>query len=100
MTVEPEHTADDGTIRKTHYGTGKQPWDKIVELGWGPQFAAANVLKYLRRTKDVEDSRRKARWYYDELKKLAHHPNSGRCLGELIGELTHDEWVLLIVKES
>lgn len=39
----------DSSERKDHYGTGRQPWDDIVEAGWSPEFAAANVLKYLRR---------------------------------------------------
>lgn len=65
----PEPGAD-GSTRKAHYGSGEQPWDAIKRLGWAPEFAAANVLKYLRRTKDPEHSLQSARWYYDRLKEL------------------------------
>jgi hypothetical protein len=61
--VEPER----GDGRKAHYGSGRQPLDDIVEAAWGPAFCAGNVLKYLRRDKDVEDSRKKAKWYFDFL---------------------------------
>lgn len=43
------HKASDGTVRKSYYGAGKQPWDIMVELGWGAPYAAGCVLKYLRR---------------------------------------------------
>lgn len=61
--------------RAKHYGSGRQPWDDIVELGWAPAFAAGNVLKYVRRAaaKNGEDDLRKARWYYHELKKMRDH---------------------------
>jgi hypothetical protein len=64
-TVQVEQDRGDG--RKAHYGSGRQPLDDIVEAGWGPAFCAGNVLKYLRRDKDVEDSRKKAKWYFDFL---------------------------------
>lgn len=57
----------DNTIRKAHYGDGEQPWDVIVRLGWGPAFAAGNVLKYLRRSKHPEHSLESAAWYYARL---------------------------------
>jgi hypothetical protein len=69
--AEPEHVAADGSTRKSHYGTGRQPWDDIVDLGWGPAFAAGNVLKYLRRTKDPDADLKKARWYFEWLWKRA-----------------------------
>jgi uncharacterized protein DUF3310 len=72
---EPEFTADDGTVRKAHYGTGKQPWDIIVESYWGAQFAAGNVLKYIRRApnKNGDDDVRKARWYFQRLIEMSMH---------------------------
>jgi hypothetical protein len=66
----PTLIAEDGTVRKVHYGDGRQPWDDIVELGWAPEFAAANILKYLRRTKDPEHSLASARWYLAALRNL------------------------------
>jgi hypothetical protein len=59
--------ADDAEPRKAHYGDGVQPWDVIVAQGWGPAFAASNVIKYLRRTKNPEHSAENAAWYYDRL---------------------------------
>lgn len=47
--TERTHAGADGTVRQDHYGAGRQPWDDIVDAGWGPAFAAGNVLKYLRR---------------------------------------------------
>lgn len=61
---------DDGTIRKAHYGEGKQPWDSIKDLGWGPHFAASNVIKYLRRSKDAEHSLASAKWYWNVLQSM------------------------------
>lgn len=57
----------DSEPRKAHYGDGVQPWDVILASGWGPGFAAGNVLKYLRRTKNPEHSAESASWYYDRL---------------------------------
>jgi hypothetical protein len=67
----PVHRADDGSLRKTRYGVGRQPWDDIVDLGWGPAFAAGNVLKNLRRDKEPEHSLESARWYYGQLERRA-----------------------------
>lgn len=69
MTTEPEHVGADGTVRKSHYGAGRQPWDDIVDEGWGPEFAAGNALKYVRRhrAKNGEDDLEKGRWYYARL---------------------------------
>lgn len=57
----------DGTVRKAHYGDDRQPWDDIVDRGWGPAFAAGCVTRYLRRDKRVEHSLESARWYYRQL---------------------------------
>lgn len=57
----------DSEPRKSHYGDGIQPWDVILLSGWGPAFAASNVVKYLRRTKNPEHSAESAVWYYDRL---------------------------------
>jgi hypothetical protein len=57
----------DDVPRQIHYGEGRQPWDDIVDAGWGHAFAAANVLKYLRRDKEPEHSLESARWYYGQL---------------------------------
>lgn len=72
MNKEPEITGIDGTIRKAHYGAGKQPWDEIKELGWAEHFAGGCVLKYVRRhkAKNGQDDLDKARWYWTELDKL------------------------------
>lgn len=67
----PETTAADGSVRKAYYGSGEQPWDIIKRFGWAADFAAGNVLKYLRRTKGEPGDVTKARWYWVELKKLA-----------------------------
>jgi hypothetical protein len=99
--VEP---GADGSVRKAHYGDGKQPWDTIKELGWGPEFAAANVLKYLRRTKDVEGSRQKALWYKARLVEmmsdmsttLGERQHASFCTSVMIKKLTSEEWELLL----
>lgn len=64
-------TRVDEAPRKHWYGDGEQPWDSIVRLGWGPAFAAANVLKYVRRVKDPDHSLESARWYYARLYERA-----------------------------
>ena len=99
---EPEFTnAIDSTIRKAHYGAGKQPWDLIKEAGWAPHFAAANVLKYLRRDKQLEHSLESARWYFRELCKLGVVNSNPQCaeaaitLAMLMHLLTHAELALL-----
>ena len=65
--LAPVREAADCEPRKAHYGNGEQPWDVILASGWGPAFAAANVVKYLRRTKNPEHSLESARWYYARL---------------------------------
>lgn len=76
---EREIIGPDGTVRKAHYGTGRQPWDDIKDVGWGAPFCAGNVLKYVRRAaaKNGADDIAKAQWYYAELLKLH---NAGRAL--------------------
>lgn len=72
VTKEPEFQAADGTTRKLHYGSGRQPWDDICDLGWGPIFAAGNALKYVRRytQKNGLDDLEKGRWYYARLVEM------------------------------
>lgn len=73
-----EASGIDNTVRKAHYGDGEQPWDVIVRLGWGPAFAAGNVLKYLRRSKHQEHSMEIAAWYYARLVEgCAQEPQMG-----------------------
>lgn len=69
--LEATHIAGDGTERKSHYGPGRQPWDDFLENGWAAHFAAACVVKYLRRTKEDPNDIVDARWYYTRLKELA-----------------------------
>ncbi len=100
---EPEITAADGTVRKAHYGAGKQPWDIIVETGWGAQFAAGNVLKYVRRAaaKNGDDDIAKARRYFKRLVEMAELgasvPSGNRAVAARIAHinltrmLTQDE---------
>lgn len=90
----PTHVAEDGTLRKSRYGTGRQPWDDIVDLGWGPHFAAGNVLKYLRRDKDREHSIESARWYYARLTEEATYEWDTARL-QLNAILTQEEKALL-----
>ncbi len=96
MTTEPEFVAEDGTVRKAHYGTGRQPWDEIVTAGWGAVFAAANVLKYVRRhtRKNGSDDLQKARWYYARLNNMAG-VDAALALAKLHHLLTSEELALL-----
>lgn len=57
--------------RKNWYGDGRQPWDDIVDQGWAADFCAANILKYLRRSKDPEHSLESAKWYYARLVEMS-----------------------------
>jgi hypothetical protein len=54
---------NDKEPRKAHYGDGEQPWDVILKAGWGPHFAAACIVRYLRRDKAKEHSLESAKWY-------------------------------------
>lgn len=96
------HLANDGTVRKTYYGSGEQPWDTLCRLGWGATFAGGNVLKYLRREKHVDDLD-KARWYWVALTKMVNvddqspeRVHAAVVLGSLIGLLTEEEMRRLI----
>lgn len=80
--------------RKSWYGGGRQPWDDILDAGWGPAFAAGNVLKYLRRTKEPEHSLQSARWYWQRLIDLA--ADGEHALRSLNAMLTDDEKARLI----
>lgn len=105
--LEPEIVAADGTVRKAHYGTGRQPWDDIVDLGWGAQFAAGNVLKYVRRAtmKNGDDDIVKAKWYFTRLQEMAEVTaivpsgsaaiKARKILIRLLHELTESEADLL-----
>lgn len=83
--------------RKPWYGEGRQPIDDIMEAGWGPEFCAGNVLKYLRRTKSPEHSLESARVYFGWLRGLADkqsqtgYGNAINVLAQLYGMLTPDE---------
>lgn len=95
-----EHVAPDGTTRKSHYGSGRQPWDDIKEAGWGPEFCAGNVLKYLRRDKDLAHSLESARVYFSWLKDLALMSNEWQLdaaivYAHLCGLLTTEEHMRL-----
>lgn len=96
---EPEHIAADGTIRKDHYGAGRQPWDDIVDAGWGAQFAAGNALKYVRRymAKNGEDDLEKGRWYFARLKELSQKEST--ILRDLLKILTPEEVELLGIQK-
>lgn len=81
----------DDSARKSHYGPRRQPWDDIVDAGWGPAFAAGNVLKYLRRDKDREHSIESARWYWARLKEAVVAGSSDAELVGLCNLLSQDE---------
>lgn len=92
ITADRETPGEDGTKRKAHYGDGEQPWDIIVRMGWGAPFAAGNVIKYLRRTKDPEHSLESARWYYDRVIEIqAVSPAAVLVFDALLAELTNEE---------
>jgi hypothetical protein len=80
--LEPEFRAPDGSVRKLHYGTGRQPWDDIKEVGWAAEFAAGNALKYVRRyqAKNGGDDLAKGRWYFDQLNRLGVDGNHGNAM--------------------
>jgi len=77
-----------------------QAWDAIVAAGWGPIFAASNVIEYLRRDEDAEGSIEVARRYYRELYALAAKPprgnaDAGCVIARLELTLTKEERALL-----
>jgi hypothetical protein len=90
--LEATRMAEDGTVRKSHYGVGRQPWDDFVVMGWAAPFAAGCIIKYMRRTKPDPDDMIDAVWYYVALHKLcATDVLAERVLGELETLLTDDE---------
>ena len=93
------HQADDGTTRQSYYGAGRQPWDDIKDQGWGPAFAAGNVLKYLRRPSKCEPEKdlEKARWYFDELRKRIAI-DGAEVYAQLINLLTSEELLQKLVR--
>ena len=98
--LAPVRDPGEAVPRKAHYGQGIQPYDIIVAEGWGPAFAAANVVKYIRRTKSPEHSLESARWYYARLYEGASGPIESRgdwesALSRLELLLTKDEVVRL-----
>jgi hypothetical protein len=105
MIKEPEFIAPDGTVRKQHYGSGKQPWDLIREANWAAEFAAGNALKYVRRAaaKNGADDIEKAKWYFAELEKMTILPDlklysrqrARKVMGDLMNILTQDEAKIL-----
>src|ERR1700722_9103106 len=74
-----EELGADGSTRKQHYGHGEQPWDVIVRIGWGPEVAASCIIRYLRRTKDLEHSLESARWYHARLTEMTRAEHSAQC---------------------
>lgn len=96
---------DRGDGRKVHYGPGRQPVDTIRDMGWAPEFFAGNVLKYLRRSKDIEHSHESARVYFrwlgDEVKSMqfdeAYRFRALDVLERLCAVLTLDERKILVV---
>lgn len=101
MTEESvSYRAADGTIRQVYYGEGKQPWDIICELGWGPEFAAGNVLKYVRRhsKKGGDDDLKKAQWYLQRLLEMAFNSDKQAISisAQLVQELSKDEYLQVL----
>lgn len=85
------------TDRKPWYGEGRQPIDDIMEAGWGPEFCAGNVLKYLRRTKDPVHSIESAKVYYGWLSGLVEIQ---RKTGDGHAIDVHDALVMLLNDEE
>ncbi len=85
---------DRGDGRKVHYGAGKQPIDTWIELGWAPYAYAANVVKYLRRTKEPEHSLESAQVCYRMLREAISpdDPIPGKVFAQLLAELTEEEY--------
>jgi len=69
---------DRGDGRKVHYGSGRQPLDDIKEDDCGGAFAYGNVLKYLRRAKDIKHSHQSSRFYWRFLEQLSKDDPYGR----------------------
>lgn len=101
---EPEFTSADGTVRKSHYGSGKQPWDIMVEMNIGFEYALACMLKYIRRDSsmkgvDREADLKKAVWYSQRVHEVIkaidlREPEARRKMAlyqELWSRLSHEE---------
>ena len=95
--MEDTFRSQDETTRQGYYGPdGEQPWDVIKRLGFAAEFAAGNVLKYMKRTKPGQEahSLASARWYHDRLVgfTLRGHYRDRRHAADLydrvMGELT------------
>lgn len=105
---EPEHLAADGTVRKDHYGAGRQPWDDMVDAGWGPHFAAGNALKYVRRhaSKNGADDLEKGRWYFNRLLEMSVLRPRGEYDGPLeksehnLAMWTYDKLMFLLTEDE
>lgn len=72
---EPEFQAADGTVRKKHYGEGKQPWDHMVDLDIAFEFAIGCIIKYPMRDPSVKgisavEDYKKARWYLARVEEM------------------------------
>lgn len=83
--------ADRGDGRMAHYGSGKQPWDTCLELGWAAQGAAFSILRYLRRTKTPERDLKHAKIYLKWLEDLVCKGESDNVYTTLMDELTEAE---------
>lgn len=84
---------EDGTVRKSHYGEGRQPIDDMYDEGWAVGFMAGSILRYLRRTKDTVHSLESARRYNSWLSALAKRgdEDAKRAIERLSDILTPDE---------
>jgi len=71
--------------RQDYYGDKRQPWDDILDSLWAPEFAAANVLKYLRRVKKPEHSLESAKWYHARLIEMMR----GELIPATLERLSH-----------
>lgn len=90
----------DNSPREPYYGAGVQPWDQIVEGGFGASFAAGSILKYLRRTKgEWEKDIAKARWYYARMQELPADAGLRATARWLMTVLTQEELNLLEAEE-
>jgi hypothetical protein len=72
---EPEFQHSDGTVRKQHYGSGKQPWDFFIENHIAFEFALGCLIRCVRRDASIKGSERdedikKGRWYADRVKEF------------------------------
>lgn len=95
-----EELGHDGTVRKKHYGPGRQLWDDIKDEGWDVHFSAGCILRYLRRDKDIEHSLESAQWYLRRLQEMTalDYQDSRYVFNRLVyGILTAEERNKLII---